>query len=152
MTSTATTVTIASTATRRAASWKSTAAAAGIGAAGGLVINSLIAWAGRSLFDVPTAFQQLTPPVYGTLTVIGAIVGAVGWHLIATRSRNATRLLTWLVPTVLVLSLIPDVMLLVDKSSQPGTTTAGVIALMLMHFGVAAAAVPAYRRFIPPQS
>jgi hypothetical protein len=56
-----------------------------------------------------------------------------------------------LVPTVLVLSLIPDVMLLVNES-QPGTTTAGVVALMLMHFGVAAAAVPAYRRFIPPQS
>ena len=134
-----------------AVSWKSTAVAAGIGAAGGLVVNSLIAWAGRGLFDVPAAFQQLTLPVYGMLTVIGALVGAIGWHLIATRSRHATRLLTWLVPTVLVLSLVPDVLLLASKS-QPGTTTAGVIALMLMHFGVAAAAVPAYRRFIPPQS
>jgi hypothetical protein len=150
---TATTASTSTPATRTGTvSWKSTAAAAGIGAVGGLVINSVIAWAGRSLFDVPAAFQQLTLPVYGMLTVIGAIVGAVGWHLIATRSRNATRLLSWLVPTVLVLSLIPDVMLLVDKTSQPGTTTAGVIALMLMHFGVAAAAVPAYRRFIPAQS
>jgi hypothetical protein len=52
---------------------------------------------------------------------------------------------------VLVLSLIPDVLLLVSES-QPGTTTAGVVALMLMHVGVAVAAVPAYRRFIPPQS
>ena len=139
------------TASAGGVSWKSTAVAAGIGAAGGLVINSLIAWTGRSLFDVPAAFQQLSLPVFGLLTVIGAIIGAVGWHLIATRARHATRLLTWLVPTVLVLSLIPDVLLLVSKS-QPGTTTAGVIALMLMHFGVAAAAVPAYRRFIPPQS
>ena len=146
------TVSTTSPATTGAVSWKATAAAAGIGAVGGLVINSVIAWAGRSLFDVPAAFQQLTLPVYGMLTVIGAILGAVGWHLIATRSRNATRLLSWLVPTVLVLSLIPDVMLLVDRTSQPGTTTAGVIALMLMHFGVAAAAVPAYRRFIPAQS
>ena len=146
-----TTATTAST-SRRVVSWKSTAVAAAIGAVGGLVINSVIAWAGRSLFDVPDEFQQLTLPVYGMLTVIGAIIGAIGWHLIATRSRNATRLLSWLVPAVLVLSLIPDVMLLADKSSQPGTTTAGVIALMLMHFGVAAAAVPAFRRFIPPQS
>ncbi len=142
----------APTSSRRVVSWKSTAVAAAVGAAGGLVVNSVIAWAGRSLFDVPAAFQQLTLPVYGMLTVIGAILGAVGWHLIATRSRNATRLLSWLVPTVLVLSLIPDVMLLVDRTSQPGTTAAGVIALMLMHFGVAAAAVPAYRRFIPAQS
>jgi hypothetical protein len=134
-----------------AVSWKSTAVAAGIGAVGGLVINTLIAWAARGLLDVPAAFEQLTLPVYGPLTVVGAIVGAIGWHLIATRSRNATRLLTWLVPVVLVLSLIPDVLLL-TSDSQPGTTTGGVIALMLMHFGVAAAAVPAYRRFIPPQS
>ena len=140
------------TSTAGAVSWKSTALAAGIGAVGGVVINSVIALAGRALFDVPAEFQQLTLPVYGMLTVIGAIIGAVGWHLIATRARNATRLLSWLVPTVLVLSLLADLPLLMDKSSMPGTTTAGVLALMLMHFGVAAAAVPAYRKFIPAQS
>ena len=133
-------------------SWKSTAIAAVIGAVGGLVINSLIAVVARSVFDAPAEFQPLTLPAYGTFTVFGAIIGAVGWHLIATRARHATRLLGWLVPTLLVLSLIPDLMLLADKTAQPGTTTAGVIALMLMHFGVAAAAVPAYRKFIPPQS
>jgi hypothetical protein len=144
--------TTSTTAAAGAVSWKSTAIAAGIGAAGGLVINSVIAWAARALFDVPEVFQPLTLPVYGMLTVIGAIIGAIGWHLFAKRSRNATRLLGWLVPTVLVLSLIPDVLLLVDRTAQPGITTAGVIALMLMHFGVAAAAVPAYRKFVPPQS
>lgn len=132
-------------------SWAATAAAAGIGAVGALIINSLIAWAGRDLLDVPHEFSPLTVPVYGTLTVLGAIAGAIGWRLIATRSRRATRLLTVLVPIVLALSLFPDTVLLITKS-QPGTTTAGVLALMLMHFGVAAAAVPAYRRFIPPQS
>ncbi len=135
----------------RTVSWKSTAVAAAVGAAGGLVINSLIALLARTFFDIPSEFQQLTLPVYGFLTVVGAIVGAIGWHLVATRSRNASGTLRVLVPTVLVLSLIPDVLLLVS-GSQPGTTTAGVVALMLMHFGVAAAAVPAYRRFIPPQS
>ncbi len=147
-----TTFNSATPSTAGAVSWKSTALAAGIGAVGGLLINSVIAWAARALFDVPSEFQQLTPPVYGMLTVIGAVIGAVGWHLIATRARNATRLLSWLVPTVLVLSLLADLPLLMDKSSMPGTTTAGVLALMLMHFGVAAAAVPAYRKFIPPQS
>lgn len=132
-------------------SWGATAAAAGIGAAGGLIINSLIAFAGRELLDVPHEFRSLTVPVYGALTVLGAIIGAIGWRLIATRSRRATRLLTVLVPAVLVLSLLPDTLLLVSKS-QPGTTTGGVLTLMLMHFGVAAAAIPAYRRFIPPQS
>jgi hypothetical protein len=141
-----------STAAAGVMSWKSTAIAAGIGAVGGLVINSVIAVIARSVFDAPATFQPLTLPVYGFLTVVGAIIGAVGWHLIAKRARNATRLLGWLVPTVLVLSLVPDLLLLVDRTAQPGITTAGVIALMLMHFGVAAAAVPAYRKFIPPQS
>jgi hypothetical protein len=135
----------------RKGSWASIATAAAIGAAGGLIINSLIAWAGRNLFDVPHEFHQLTVSVYAPLTVIGAIIGAIGWHLIATRSHRATRLLTVLVPVVLVLSLFPDTVLLATKS-QPGTTTGGVLTLMLMHFGVAAAAVPAYRRFMPPQS
>ncbi len=135
----------------RTVSWTSTAVAAAIGAAGGLVINSLIALLARTFFDIPAEFQQLTLPVYGFLTVVGAIAGAIGWHLVATRSRNASGTLRVLVPTVLVLSLLPDLLLLVS-GSQPGTTTAGVVALMLMHFGVAAAAVPAYRRFIPPQS
>jgi uncharacterized protein DUF6069 len=135
----------------RTVSWKSTAVAAAVGAVGGLVINTVIATLARALFDIPAEFRQLTLPVYGFLTVVGAIAGAIGWHLVATRSRNAAGTLRVLVPTVLVLSLIPDVILLVT-GSQPGTTTAGVVALMLMHVGVAAAAVPAYRRFIPPQS
>ncbi len=147
------TSTLPSTRTRdvRTVSWKATAVAAAIGAAGGLVVNSLIAVLARAIFDIPAEFQQLTLPVYGFLTVAGAIAGAVGWHLVVARSPNASGVLRVVVPTVLVLSLIPDVMLLVS-GSQPGTTTAGVVALMLMHVGVAAAAVPAYRRFIPPQS
>ncbi len=147
------TSTLTNTPTRDAQTvfWKSTAVAAAVGAAGGLVINSVIALLARTLFDIPAEFQQLTLPVYGFLTVVGAIIGAIGWHFIATRSSNATGTLRVLVPAVLVLSLIPDVLLLVS-GSQPGTTTGGVVALMLMHVGVAAAAVPAYRRFIPPQS
>ena len=144
-------MTTTSTVGTRAVSWKSTAVAAAIGAAGALVINSLIALLARTLFEVPSEFQQLTLPVYGMLTVLGAIAGAIAWHLVVARSRNASGLLRVLIPTVLVLSLLPDVMLLVTDS-QPGTTTAGVVALMLMHVGVAAAAVPAYRRFTPPRS
>ena len=147
------TSTLPSTRTRdvRTVSWKATAVAAAIGAAGGLVINSVIALLARTFFDIPAEFPQLTLPVHGFLTVVGAIAGAIGWHLVVARSGNASGALRVLVPTVLVLSLIPDVVLLASWS-QPGTTTAGVVALMLMHVGVAVAAVPAYRRFIPPQS
>lgn len=132
-------------------SWGRTAAAAGLGAVGGFVVNSVIALAARGLFDASDEFMPLKPPVYGLFTVIGAVIGAVGWHLIVGRARDAAGVLRVLVPTVLVLSLIPDVLLLVNRDAQPGITTAGVVALMLMHFGVAAAAVPAYLRFIPPR-
>jgi uncharacterized protein DUF6069 len=135
----------------RTVSWKNTAVAAAIGAVGSLVVNSVIALLAKAIFDIPDEFQPLTLPVYGFLTVVGAIIGAVVWHLIVARSRNASGVLRVLVPTVVVLSLIPDVMLLVD-GSQPGTTTAGVVALMLMHVAVAAVTVAALRRFTPPRS
>jgi hypothetical protein len=135
----------------RTVSWKNTAAAAAIGAVGSLVVNSVIALLAKAIFDIPDEFQPLTLPVYGFLTVVGAIIGAVVWHLIVARSRNASGVLRVLVPTVVVLSLIPDVMLLANES-QPGTTTAGVVALMLMHVAVAAVTVAALRRFTPPRS
>ena len=154
MTTTSTTTSSSSVRTttgERPVSVRNTAIATVIGAVGGGVINSLIAWVGRSALDVPEEFKQLHASTYLPLTVLGAILGAVGWHLIATRKANATKVLARLVPIVLVLSTIPDFLLLASDS-QPGTTTAGVIALIAMHVGAAVAAVPAYRRFIPPQS
>ncbi len=53
-----------------------------------------------------------------------------------------------LVPTVLVLSLVPDVALLVT-GAMPGTTVAGVVSLMVMHVVTTAIAVTAYRRTMP---
>ncbi|GIE82514.1 hypothetical protein Aph02nite_84640 [Actinoplanes philippinensis] len=140
----------AATAPAVRSTWKATFAAAAIGAAGGLVVNTLIAVAARAL-GAPDEFQQLTLPVYGTLTVLGALIAAVAWRLIVNRSRNAGRVLRVLVPVVLLISLIPDFLLLASKS-QPGTTTGGVVALILMHFGVAAVAVPAFRKLMPPRS
>ncbi|MFC4066559.1 DUF6069 family protein [Actinoplanes subglobosus] len=132
------------------ATWKATLTATGIAVAGGLIINSLIAAAALGL-GASDEFQQLTLPVYGPLTVIGAVIAAVAWRVIVGRSRNARRILRILVPVVLLVSLIPDFLLLASKS-QPGTTTTGVIALILMHFGVAAVAVPAFQRLMPPRT
>ncbi|GAA3454405.1 DUF6069 family protein [Dactylosporangium matsuzakiense] len=129
---------------------KATLTAVGIAAAGSLVVNTAIALGARAL-GAPEEFQPLTLPVYGTLSVVGVLISAVAWRLVVARSRAAGRMLRVLVPVVLVLSLIPDVVLLATQG-QPGTTATGVIALMLMHAGVAAVAVPAYRRFMPPRT
>jgi hypothetical protein len=143
-------MTSAAATTTAPATWMATVAAAGIAAAGGLVVNTLIAVAARAL-GTPDEFQQLTLPVYGMLTVIGAVIAAIAWRLIVNRSRNAAGVLRVVVPAVLLVSLIPDVLLLTSKS-QPGTTTGGVVALILMHFGVAVVAVPAFRRLMPTRS
>jgi hypothetical protein len=57
-------------------------------------------------------------------------------------------LLNTLVPSVLVLSFIPDVALLAIDS-VPGQTTAGVVILVVMHIVTAVIAVTAYRRVMP---
>lgn len=130
--------------------WKATLTALGIAVAGALVVNTVIALVARGL-GAPSEFMPLTLPVYGPLTVIGTLISALVWRVVVNRSAGAGRILRVLVPVVLVLSLIPDFLLLSSKS-QPGTTTGAVIALMLMHFGVAAAAVPAYLKLMPPRA
>lgn len=133
-------------------SWKSTLAAIGIAIAGSVAANSVIALVARGPLDAPSEFQPLTPRAYVFLTSVGVILGAVVWRLVVARSRNATSVLRWLVPTVVAVSLLPDVALLVATESQPGITTAGVVALMLMHIAVAAVAVPTFRRYLPPRT
>jgi hypothetical protein len=53
-----------------------------------------------------------------------------------------------LVPVLLVLSFLPDVVLLVT-GFIPGTTVTGAVALMLMHLTVAGVAVPVAQRLAP---
>jgi hypothetical protein len=91
-------------------------------------------------------FQPLTFAAYGFFTVLGVVAGLVGWLLIR-RSTNAAATLRWLVPTVVVLSLVPDV--LVGFSDQAGVSWGAVIALMIMHVVVAAAAVATFSRLLP---
>lgn len=77
------------------------------------------------------------------MTIVGMVVGWIGWRLIATRSRNPRKALTIAVPTVLILSFVPDI-LLATLQFMPGATTTAVLALAVMHIVVVAIAVPAY--------
>ena len=122
-----------------------TGAAAGVIAAVTNVVISVIA---RGPLGASDDFVALTPAPILMWTIIGAVVGAVGWRLIVNTSARSRSLLTTLVPTVLVLSLSPDVALLATDST-PGQTTTGVVALMVMHVVTAAIAVTAYRTAMP---
>lgn len=93
-------------------------------------------------------FPALKPAVYLPFAIVGLVAGYVGWRIVRSRAAHPGRVLRVLIPVVLVLSLIPDVVLLVT-GFIPGTTTTGVIALMLMHVLVAAIGIPLYQRIAP---
>jgi NADH:ubiquinone oxidoreductase subunit K len=144
-----TTPTSTSAPTRRSAVSLGTALRTGAvaGAIAG-VTNVVISAIARGPLGVRDDFVPLTPSPVVMWTILGAIIGAVGWRLIVNRSDHSRALLNTLVPTVLVLSLIPDVALLATDSVA-GQTTGGVVALMVMHVVTAVIAVTAYRRVMP---
>ena len=120
-------------------------AVAGVAAA---VLNVVISAVARGAFDANDDFAPLTPGPIVLWSVLGALIGAFGWRLIVNKKTDSRALLNKLVPTVLVLSFIPDVALLLSDS-MAGQTTAGVIALMIMHVLTAAIVVTGYRRSMP---
>jgi hypothetical protein len=138
-----------STSTRRSAvslgSALRTGAIAGVIAA---VTNVAISVIARGPLGASDDFVPLTPGPIVMWTILGSIIGATGWRLIVNRSARSRTLLQTLVPTVLVLSLIPDVALLATGST-PGQTTGGVVALMVMHVVTAVIAVTAFRQTMP---
>ena len=142
MSTTTTTPTVAAT---RPASAKTIAAAGLAAIAAALVGNTLVAQVALAA-GASEDFQPLTPGAYGFFTVVGVIAGLVGWVLLRRRAQAADTL-RWLVPTVLVLSLVPDIA--VGFSDREGVSWGAVAALMVMHVVVTVAGVASFRRFLP---
>jgi len=111
------------------------------------VANAVIALVARAA-GASVDFQPLQPGAYVTFTALGILLGAVGWAVIRRRSANPRALLSWLVPTVLVVSLVPDLLMFVSDYT-PNADTAGITGLLVMHAAVAAVAVATYRRALP---
>ncbi|GHB82906.1 hypothetical protein GCM10010306_091810 [Streptomyces umbrinus] len=91
----------------------------------------------------PGDFQPLKPSSYIFLTAVGVVAGAVGWAIVRKVSKDPQALVRWLVPTVVVVSFVPDFL----QFGAGGA--AGVVALLLMHVAVAVVAVFAYRKVMP---
>lgn len=107
------------------------------------VLNTAISFAAQAMGADPATFMGLQPVTYLVFTLIGALAGAIGWQVVRRRAANPAAVLRWLVPVVVVVSLIPDVLVGMSMGWIGG------IALGLMHLAVVAVAVPAYRRFLP---
>ncbi|QPE03421.1 hypothetical protein IT882_08430 [Microbacterium schleiferi] len=107
-----------------------------------VALNAAIALAATAM-GAPAGYSPLSLPVQALFTVLGVVVGWVGWNLVRNRARNPRRTLQILIPVVLIASLIPDLLLLA-LGFIPGTNVQAVVALMLMHVVVVGCAVPAY--------
>ncbi len=119
--------------------------AAGIVAAS--IADAVIALLARAA-GASEDFQPLQPGAYVSFTVLGVLIGAAGWAVVRRRSAEPRALLSWLVPAVVVVSLVPDLAMFVSDY-KPHADAAGIIALILMHVAVAAVAVAAYHRALP---
>ena len=91
----------------------------------------------------PDDFEPLKASSYIFLTAVGVVAGAVGWAIVRKVSKDPEALVRWLVPTLVVVSFVPDFLLFGDGGAI------GVGALLLMHVVVAAVAVFAYRKVMP---
>ncbi|WP_345752606.1 DUF6069 family protein [Microbacterium rhizophilus] len=135
------------TTTARAASPATSALLVLAGAVASAILTTVIALAATAA-GAPSSYGPLQPVAYLTFAVAGTLAGIGGWVLIARRARRPARLLRVLVPVLVLVSLVPDVILLIT-SFIPGTTPVAVVGLMLMHPVVAAVAVLVGRRIAP---
>ncbi|MEU5260278.1 DUF6069 family protein [Amycolatopsis sp. NPDC021455] len=115
----------------------------GLAAVAALAVNTAIALAASALDDGGLGIG-LAPVAYLPATLAGLLAGAAGWRLIVRRAPRAARALRVIVPAVLVLTWIPDLLLL-----TVGATAANVVGLMLMHTAVTTAVVTAMRPTLP---
>ena len=105
------------------------------------IVNALIALSTVALgAEVAGGLQ---PVAYVSFTIIAAVAGAFGWHLINLRARRPATVMRWLVPAFLAVSFIPDIIV----GASLGWLVAG--SLMLMHVATITIAVLTYRRLMP---
>ncbi|WP_052395425.1 DUF6069 family protein, partial [Kutzneria sp. 744] len=97
-----------------------------------IALNTGVALAATALSPNGTS-MGLQLVAYAPLTIIGVLAGTLGWALVRRRAANARATLRKLVPAVVVLSFIPDVLLLVTGVAD-GVNFAG---LVVMHVVVA---------------
>jgi hypothetical protein len=107
-------------------------------------VNALLALVGSSTGASGAALQ---PIAYLSLTVVAAIGGAVGWHLVDRFAKRPSRVMRWLVPSFLAVSFVPDILIGVTTGTGDGWLYAAV--LMIMHVATITIAILTYRRLMP---
>lgn len=96
------------------------------------IASVLIQQIAVALLNPDPAFLPLTmaPPI--AFTVIGVLGAVIVFGLIGRFAKNPVALFQRVALIVLIVSFIPDIMMLVT-GFNPGTTVANVVVLMIMH-------------------
>ena len=112
-----------------------------------IALNTAIAAIARAA-GASADFAPLNFPIYTQWTVLGVLAGFAGWAVVRARAARPRPVLRVLVPSVVLISWIPDV-ILGFSSSMDGTSWGAAVALMLMHVVIAVAVVSICVRQLP---
>jgi hypothetical protein len=93
-------------------------------------------------------FGLLAPTTFGVHVVLASIAGSLVWPVVRRRARDPYRVLSLLVPVVVLAALGVDAILGV-AGALPGTTWTGVAGVMVMHLVTAGCVVVANQYFSP---
>lgn len=121
-----------------------------LGTVAATVANVVVLYGALAAFDIPDAFEPLQVGRVVFLTLLGGLFAVLAYALVQRRSGQPARTFVKVAAVALVVSWVPDVLLLV--SEQPGATTTGVTVLMVMHAVAAALIVGALTRGALPGS
>ncbi len=126
---------------------------AGLKALVGSIIATLtVRLAAVATLDIPTDFPPLAGPAPTIFfTAVGALGATAVFGVVRRRSDRPEYLFRWIALGVLLLSFLPNLLLLGDGAAGtfPGVTPTGVGVLMLMH--VVAAAVIVWLLTVRPR-
>lgn len=83
--------------------------------AANLIVRALLfAW-----LDLPAGFPPLQPGAIIFFTIVGVGLGAVVYAMVARRSMQPARTFTWIAITALVVSILPNLGLMLNPAAGP---------------------------------
>jgi hypothetical protein len=112
------------------------------------IVADLIVAAVAHAAGASSQFKPLLVSTFAPLTIVGLVAAAIAWTTIRARATDPWQVLRRLIPSVVLISLIPDIAVGVSKS-QAHTTWGAVVALMVMHLAVSAAGVATFWILLP---
>jgi hypothetical protein len=112
-------------------------------------VGNLLLWlVGEALFPIPAEFLPMDAGPIIMFTILGVGAAALVFALLVRFTRRPITIFRWVALVALLLSLVPNVQLLLDSSGATGTpfpasamSVPGMWLLILMHVFSAAVAV-----------